>query len=57
MPPFWDPSEADSEVYKKVQKHSDGLISFSYQPLSEADQEALKNTETYREIERQSNNE
>ena len=47
---FWNPEEADSGAYETVAKHSKGMISFAYSPLSEADLSALKNTETYRRL-------
>jgi hypothetical protein len=49
-PLFWNPDEANSGAYKPVEKHSDGMISFSYRPPSKADVDALKNTETYRRL-------
>lgn len=50
MLPIWKPEEADTDVYKEVEHHSEGMISFTYRPPSESDLEALKNTETYRII-------
>jgi hypothetical protein len=50
MPPTWSPDEADSRVYEDVEQHSEGMISFTYRPPSEADLDALKNTETYRSL-------
>jgi hypothetical protein len=53
MAPIWDPKEAESGVYKEVEKHSEGMISFTYRPPSQGDLDALKNSETYRVIQRQ----
>ncbi|MBS1849418.1 MAG: hypothetical protein JST79_00785 [Acidobacteria bacterium] len=53
MAPIWDPAEADMNVYEDVHKHSDGLISFTYKPMTDADLEALKNSETYRRLVKQ----
>lgn len=50
MPPVWDQNEARASVYHDVQKHSEGMISFTYRPPSKADLDALKNTETYRSL-------
>ena len=47
---FWNPDEAGSGAYGTVKKHSKGMISFAYRPLSETDLSALKNTETYRRL-------
>jgi hypothetical protein len=53
MPPVWEPDEERSAIYEKVQKHSEGMISFAFEPPSEADLEALKDTETYQNIVRE----
>jgi hypothetical protein len=53
MPPVWEPDEERSTIYEKVQKHSEGMISFAFEPPSEADLEALKDTETYQNIVRE----
>jgi len=52
-PPVWEPNEERSTIYKKVEKHSEGMISFAFEPPTEADLEALKNTETYQNMVRQ----
>jgi hypothetical protein len=53
MPPVWEPDEERSTIYEKVQKHSEGMISFAFEPPSEADLEALKDTDTYQNIVRE----
>jgi hypothetical protein len=53
MTPVWDPDEAHTTVYQEVEKHSDGMISYTYRPPSQADLDALKNTETYRGLVRE----
>ena len=50
MPPLWEPDEAEPGVYNDIQEHSEGMISFTYRPPSKADIDALKNTETYRNL-------
>jgi hypothetical protein len=50
MPPVWEPDGERSAIYPKVEKHSDGMISFAFEPPTEADLEALKNTDTYRNL-------
>ena len=50
--PFWNPEEATSRIYGKVRKHSEGMISFAYKPLSDADREAMKKTKIYEVLER-----
>lgn len=50
--PFWNPEEATSRIYGKVQKHSEGMISFAYKPLSDADKEAMKKTKIYEVLKR-----
>ncbi len=47
---LWDPEEAKSRVYQEVEKHSDGMISFTYRPPSASDLEALKGTKTYSKL-------
>lgn len=47
MPPLWDPKEAKSGLYKDVEKHSEGMYSFTYKPPTRKDLEALKGTRTY----------
>jgi len=53
MPPVWEPDEERSTIYKKIEKHSEGMIIFAFEPPTEADLEALKNTETYQNMVRQ----
>jgi hypothetical protein len=53
MPPIWEPDDQRSTIYDKVQKHSEGMISFAYEPPSEADLQALKSTETYQTLQRE----
>ena len=48
MAPEWKPEEMHSGVYQEVEKHSDGMITFTYRPPSRQDVEVLKDTETYR---------
>jgi hypothetical protein len=47
MPPLWNPEEADSKVYKNVEKPTAGVITVRYRPPSQSDVESLKNTEIY----------
>ena len=42
-----DPEETKSDLYQDVEKHSDGMISFTYRPPTSADVDALKSTKTY----------
>jgi len=50
MSPLWDPQEAKSTIYQGVEKHSEGMISFTYRPPSASDLKALKDTKTYRNL-------
>lgn len=50
MAPIWEPKEAQSDIYPEVQRHSEGMISFTYQPPSPEDLDALKDTATYRSL-------
>ena len=50
MPPIWKPEEAEAKVYREVEPHSEGMISFTYRRPTAADMEALKNTATYRSV-------
>ena len=50
MPPVWEPNEADAGVYRDVERHSEGMMSFTFRPPSSEDIEALKDTETYRAL-------
>ena len=36
-----------SAIYEKVERHSEGMISFAFEPTTEAEQEALKKTDAY----------
>ena len=47
MQPVWNPDEAQTNLYKDVERHSDGMISFTYRPPKPGDLDALKNTKTY----------
>lgn len=51
--PVWENEEADSKVYQEIEKHSDGMISFTYHPPSTGDLDALKSTTTYRNLVRE----
>jgi hypothetical protein len=48
-PPRWK-AEEGREAYNPVEKHSDGMVSFTYRPPSNEDLEALKDTKTYRSL-------
>jgi hypothetical protein len=48
-PPRWN-AEEGPQTYSPVEKHSDGMLSFTYRPPSNEDLEALKNTKTYRRL-------
>ena len=50
MPPIWEPSEERSTLYEKAQQHSEGMISFAFEPPTEAELDALKKTEAYRNL-------
>lgn len=50
MSPLWDPEEAKSKIYQEVEKHSEGMISFTYRPPSASELETLKDTKTYRRL-------
>jgi hypothetical protein len=46
MPPIWNQEESDNRFYKPVERHSPGMISFTYQTEASAEVlEALKQTE------------
>ena len=58
MPPIWDKTENDSDgIYKTVERHSPGMISFAYESApSDEVLEALKDTETFKSVVRPSLN-
>lgn len=46
---MWHQDETHEDIYKAVERHSPGMISFAYQPApSEEVLEALKDTETFK---------
>ena len=47
MLPVWEPDKERSAIYKKVERHSEGMISFAFEPTTEAEQEALMKTDAY----------
>jgi hypothetical protein len=48
MPPIWNQEESNDCVYKPVERHSPGMISFTYQTAASAEVlEALKHTDTF----------
>jgi len=53
MAPVWNPEEANSGLYHEVEKHSEGMITFTYRRPSREDLDALKDTETYRNLVRE----
>lgn len=48
MPPIWNPEETHAGVYDEVERHSEGMISFSYRPPVHDDIESVKNSRDYR---------
>ncbi|HTA47398.1 MAG TPA: hypothetical protein VK789_33380 [Bryobacteraceae bacterium] len=50
MPPVWEPSEERASIYGQIEKHSEGMISFAFEPPTEADLEALKKTPAYQKM-------
>jgi hypothetical protein len=46
MPRVWNPEEADSPVYRNIEK-SEGVITVRYRPPSQNDLENLKHTDIY----------
>jgi len=54
MPRVWNPEEADSPVYRDIEK-SEGMITVRYRPPSRIDFENLKNTDIYGRMVRESN--
>jgi hypothetical protein len=50
MAALWEPDESDSSPYDDVHRHSEGMVSFTYQRPSEEILEELKNTETFRRL-------
>ena len=50
MAPVWNPDEANSGLYQEVEKHSDGMISFTYHRPTPEDLDALKDTQTFQNL-------
>jgi hypothetical protein len=51
MPPIWNQEESDNRFYKPVERHSPGMISFTYQTEPSAEVlEALKQTEISKSV-------
>ena len=48
MATVWKRTEAKSEVYDDVERHSEGMVSFAYRPPAKEDVERLRDTDTYR---------
>ncbi len=49
MNPTWDPAEADSDLYQKVHRHSDGMISLTVTRDS-TDPQSRPLTDAFREF-------
>lgn len=50
MSPVWDPAEARSTLYKKVHRHSPGMISFSCELSDVREVAQTIKTEAFREF-------
>jgi len=49
MPPIWNQEESDEGVYSPVERHSPGMISFTYQTVASAEVlRALEHTEAFK---------
>ena len=53
MPPIWDQAESEGEkIYKPVERHSPGMISFTYQAAASKEVlEALQDTASFKSVE------
>lgn len=40
MQTFWDPDQASPELYDEVERHSDGMVSFTYRPPAPTEKQA-----------------
>ena len=44
MPPVWNPNEATPNLYEEIEHHSEGMISFTYRPAAQLEQEPPSKT-------------